>query len=62
VLGPEYPLVARVKNKYIKQVMLKLDRNSAIAADKKKIAAMVEEFLSRQIYKQVDVIIDVDPL
>ncbi|MDD5506772.1 MAG: primosomal protein N' [Bacteroidales bacterium] len=62
VLGPEYPMVARIKNKYIKQIMIKLDRDSAISAHKRKISAVVGEFLARQVYKQVDVVIDVDPL
>lgn len=62
VLGPEYPMVARIKNKYIKQVMIKLDRNSAIAADKKKIAGVIGKFLSQNMHKQVDIVVDVDPL
>ncbi|MBP6978571.1 MAG: primosomal protein N' [Bacteroidales bacterium] len=62
VLGPEYPMVARIRNKYIKQVMIKLERNSAIAADKKKITGVIGKFLSQHIYKQVDIIVDVDPL
>ena len=62
VLGPEYPMVARIKNKYIKQIMIKLDRDSAISAHKRIISAVVGEFLARQVYKQVDVVIDVDPL
>lgn len=62
VLGPEYPMVARIKNRYIKQIMIKLDRDSAILANKRKIAAVVGEFLARHVYKQVDVVIDVDPL
>ena len=62
VLGPEYPLVARIKNKYIKQIMIKLERDSAISANKKKISAVIGEFLARQMYRQVDVVIDVDPL
>ncbi len=61
VLGPEYPMVARIKNKYIKQVMIKLDRNSSIAADKQKIAGVIGKFLSQNMYKQVDIIVDVDP-
>jgi len=42
--------------------MIKLDRDSAISAHKRIISAVVGEFLARQVYKQVDVVIDVDPL
>lgn len=42
--------------------MIKLERDSAISANKKKISAVIGEFLARQMYRQVDVVIDVDPL
>ena len=61
VLGPEYPMVARVKNLYHKQVLLKLEREGNIAAAKKAILDCCEEFLSRQKLTGRSMVIDVDP-
>lgn len=62
ILGPEYPVVSRIKNKYIKQIMIKLDRRASPSSDKKIIQNILQKFLSRQAFKQLDIVIDVDPL
>lgn len=62
ILGPEYPVVARIKNKYIKQIMIKLDRRSEIGEKKIQLTRIVKQFLTLHVYRQLDVIIDVDPL
>lgn len=61
VLGPEYPLVSRIKNLFIKQIMVKLERGSAMVSMKEQLLQSVEEFHKIPAYRQVRVNIDVDP-
>jgi primosomal protein N' (replication factor Y) len=61
VYGPEYPMVSRVKNWYIKQIMLKIERNKPLAEQKEKLKKVVDTFKTLPDYKSVRVHIDVDP-
>ncbi len=61
VLGPEYPLVSRVKNRYIKQLMLKTARNESVNEAKKKLQHELDDFASLKEYKKVWIRVDVDP-
>ena len=62
VLGPEYPLVARIKNFYIKNVLIKLERDEHLSGHKKDIISIIDTFKRESSYKSVRVIIDVDPV
>lgn len=62
VLGPEAPSVARVRNQYLMQIMIKLERqNLNIDNVKKHIMMEVENFKSQKEFRKVRVNIDVDP-
>lgn len=61
VLGPEYPPISRIRNQYIKQMMIKLERNPSLAKAKQKITEIVELFKADQAFKSVRIILDVDP-
>jgi primosomal protein N' (replication factor Y) len=61
VLGPEYPLVARIKNLYIKQILIKIERGPNVASFKEKIKKHIEEFQKIPTNRQVRVVVDVDP-
>lgn len=62
ILGPENPLVGRVRNYYLKQIILKFENE----ASRKKVKALVQEkidaFQSQRKFSSVIVNIDVDPL
>lgn len=60
VLGPEYPVVSRVKNKYLKNILLKID--SANSSTKVKIHLLDLVKWLKQQHKSVKVTIDVDPI
>jgi len=62
VLGPEYPLVARIKNLYIKNVLIKLERDERLGGFKKDIITIIDTFKRESTYKSVRIIIDVDPI
>ncbi|TXI88448.1 MAG: primosomal protein N' [Crocinitomicaceae bacterium] len=61
VLGPEYPAINRINNLYIKQVVLKVEREASNAKVKNKIDELVDKFYSSPIHKSVRLTIDVDP-
>jgi primosomal protein N' (replication factor Y) len=62
VLGPEYPLVSRIKNLYIKQIMIKIERPSSLRSIKNTILKSVEDIYRIREFGQLRVILDVDPL
>ncbi len=62
VIGPEFPLVARVRNYYIKQIILKSPRNTKQTAVKEKILESYESFRKAGKHRSVIVQFDVDPI
>jgi len=61
VLGPEYPLVSRIKNQYIKQFLIKASRKESVHAVKLELKKQLEDFSSLSEFKKVRLRIDVDP-
>jgi len=61
VLGPEYPPIARIRNLFIKNMMIKLERNARLVDSKEKITEIVEMFKADPDFKSLRVILDVDP-
>jgi primosomal protein N' (replication factor Y) len=62
VLGPEYPQVSRIRNLYLKNILIKLEQGVNLAKAKQEILAAVDELHVNRIYNQVRVIVDVDPV
>lgn len=61
VLGPEYPLVSRIRNLYLKNILIKLEKTQGLNARKEEMITIIEDFHSKPGHKPVTVIIDVDP-
>jgi len=61
VLGPEYPLVSRIKNQYIKQFLIKTSRTESVNSVKKELQVQLDDFASLKEFKKVRIRIDVDP-
>lgn len=61
MLGPEYPNVSRVKNMYIKNILLKIGKVQKGQELKAQTAHQIELFKQLQDFKQVRVVVDVDP-
>ena len=62
LLGPEYPMVSRVKNLYIKQMLVKFNREHNSQQVKELIMKQIHLFQLNPDYKSVIVQIDVDPV
>lgn len=62
VLGPEFPLISRIRNLYHKTILLKIEREASVAKVKKIISDLLIQFKSSADYKAVRIQVDVDPV
>ena len=62
VLGPEYPMVSRIKNLYIKNILIKIERSDNLKDKKQTILKTIGNFRTLGKYKSVRISIDVDPI
>jgi primosomal protein N' (replication factor Y) len=63
VLGPESPLIDRVRNQYLKQILIKLEKEKInLKAVKTFIAAQCQQVSLMKQFKSVQIVIDVDPV
>lgn len=61
VVGPEFPVVRRIQNLYLKQIKLKLERDVSDKKIKERIQQLLDEFYSVPLNKSIRIIVDVDP-
>ena len=62
VLGPEYPAIARIRNYYHKNVLLKIEQKGSIAEAKVILNTIIERMQNHSDFKSFRFIIDVDPV
>jgi primosomal protein N' (replication factor Y) len=62
VLGPEYPTVSRVRNYFLKNILLKFERSPELSQMKEALRQHCYTFLFHPEFKQVRIIVDVDPV
>ncbi|MEK6155662.1 primosomal protein N' [Flavobacteriaceae bacterium 3-367] len=60
VLGPEYPPVARIRNQYLKNVIVKMAKQTSLRQTKNSIKRIEKSFNAISQYKAVRVIYNVD--
>lgn len=60
ILGPEFPLVARIQNYYLKDVWIKIPKSDMLMDKKNLLKKLVSEFKSITAFKAVRIIINVD--
>jgi len=61
LLGPEFPYISRIRNKYQKNILIKLPKDHSLSGVKKILKKSLLSFQSVSDYRSVQVIIDVDP-
>lgn len=62
VLGPVAPAVARVRNEYIRLLLIKLDKQAQPAAYKRFIEQVLQKFDAQKEFARVKRVVDVDPV
>jgi primosomal protein N' (replication factor Y) len=61
VLGPEPPLVARVRDLHLRDILLKLDRNG-YRQEKLHVSDIIDRLFVEERHRAVRVVVDVDPV
>jgi len=61
ILGPEYPLVGRIRNYYLKQILVKIEREANLHLMKEKLMAEMVMFSQVKDFGAFRLVIDVDP-
>lgn len=61
VLGPSDGLIPRIKNRFIKEVLIKLPPSKTLPEQKRYILKVLNTFYNIAYFKSVQVVIDVDP-
>ena len=62
VLGPEFPIIKRIQNKYLKEIKLKIERGAPDKKVKARILQDLDTFYQNVRFKSIQISIDVDPM
>ncbi len=62
VLGPEFPIITRINNYYLKQITIKIERELSPKKIKVKLDEIIDLFYGQVPFKSVRVNVDVDPM
>jgi primosomal protein N' (replication factor Y) len=62
VLGPEFPVVSRIRNEYHKNILLKFEREASMNKVREILLAEIDAFKLTPEFKSVRVVTDVDPV
>jgi primosomal protein N' (replication factor Y) len=60
VLGPEFPLVGRLQNQFLKDIWIKFAKDAALEKKKEVLQKVIAQFQTGSKYKQVRVVVNVD--
>ena len=60
VLGPEEPPIGRIRNEYIKSILIKIPQNISITTTKKALQKVLTSFEAVSQYRSIKVIVNVD--
>jgi len=62
ILGPEFPIIPRIKNLYHKKILVKIPKEESANTIKKIIRSLIAELQAYPAYKYLRVQTDVDPI
>ena len=61
LLGPEFPFISRIRNKYQKNILIKITNDQSLSAVKNILKKSILSFQSVADFRSVQIIVDVDP-
>lgn len=61
ILGPEFPIISRINNFYIKDILIKIDDFSYLKSTKKNLSKLLKRFAEYPEFKSVKISVDIDP-
>lgn len=62
ILGPEYPVISRIKNLYQKEIIIKIEKTLSVVKTRAIIKTIKNNFEVNSLYKSIKITIDVDPM
>jgi primosomal protein N' (replication factor Y) len=61
IMGPEYPLISRIRNLYLKSMLVKIENGKSLPDVKEQILAGIREMTVNPEFRSVQYTVDVDP-
>jgi primosomal protein N' (replication factor Y) len=61
ILGPEFPPVARIRNEYYKNILIKIPQKQSLSKTKDLLGRILQSFKAIGIYRGVKTVVNVDP-
>jgi len=61
IMGPEYPLVNRIRNLYLKSLLIKIEKMQSLQQTKQRIVDALQKLRQIEKFRPVQYTIDVDP-
>jgi primosomal protein N' (replication factor Y) len=61
ILGPEFPPISKIQNLFLKNILIKIDKNQNLVSYKFFISNCIEHLHTQEQFKSVDVVINIDP-
>ena len=61
ILGPEFPIVSRINNFYIKDILIKIDDFAYLKSTKNNLSKLLKRFAEYPEFKSVKIFVDIDP-
>jgi primosomal protein N' (replication factor Y) len=61
VMGPEFPLIKKIQNNFLKVITLKIEKEASDKMIKERIQQLIDAFYSVPSFKSIRIVTDVDP-
>jgi len=62
VLGPEFPVISRIRNEYVKNILLKIEKEFSLSKAKLLLEERITAIKTDKEHKGIRIMIDVDPM
>ena len=62
IIGPEFPIISRIQNMNLKNILVKLKKDSNLSKSKIQIRNCINQILNNHSYSNLKISIDVDPM
>jgi primosomal protein N' (replication factor Y) len=61
VYGPQYPAVRKVQNYFVKQIILKVEREASYERARELLKGVLDRISANEVYRSIRISVDVDP-
>lgn len=62
ILGPEYPIISKINNEYLKKIILKFEKGVNLNVNKNILIDVLLQYSENEVFKKVRYNINVDPM